>query len=595
VKSNTHNPIVFPSDTYLPDWRAFENGQAVVAVKGESLPAIYDYQEGLHRFQVSGDVWLRTLTVARGGEGNASQHIIAQRSKDGGKTWGDWFDVEPQGPPPSSYGGFFRHSNTGQAYYMYTLGPESDPPLADGSPFRGHRHHIGQIAFRYVNQAGEFSERYILSLPPRAVDTENVFAGRHTLHYGHPVPHTVIGDDGYGWYTKIGPEPLVSDGEAFVVRYKGYAHNDRLDKLEIELLPKGAHGLQHAEAQCICGFAPIFVDGKDWFFKFRSTTGYAGLAESHDLGETWHVGDLTYAPGGQPVKNAESPFGVVHDHEGRTFLTFYNDSYSIGFGSFAARDLVYVSHVQVRDHKLYISQPELLYYRQDRGGYERHSRKRLNPPRLHVTPQGLFGQGSDKLELRRFRVPEAFFDTLAAQWHARGVPQGDLVLDAPTPTTGITAPQLPDPSQGGGFAVSCSVHIEPGTRPRTVILDGLAGKGLRILTWQHDALLFAMSDGRHTVRLTSDVASLPPGVRHQVTIIVDGLPGLLSIVIDGRLQDGGTYKERGTARFGHDFSTINGTPQWYVGPDVQVADLRVHSRFLLTSEAVALHRVMQES
>jgi hypothetical protein len=154
---------------------------------------------------------------------------------------------------------------------------------------------------------------------------------------------------------------------------------------------------------------------------------------------------------------------------------------------------------------------------------------------------------------------------------------------------------LPDPDRGGGFAISFSVCVEPGTPPRTAILDGLAGKGMRVLTWRHDALLFAMSDGRHTVRLTSDVGSLPPGVPHQVTIIVDGLPGLVSIVIDGRLQDGGTYKERGTARFGHDFSAVNGARQWYVGPDVQVAKLRVHSRFLLTSEAIALHRVMQEN
>ena len=513
------------------DWRAFENGTPVVAVGATSLPEVYDYQEGLQEYRVSEAVWLKTVTVARQGEGNASQHIIAQRTTAGGVTWSVWFDIEPEGPPPSSYGGFFRHPLTGRVAFMYTLGPERDPTLADGRPFYGHRHHVGQIVYRYVSDQGEFSERYVLNLPLRAVDRANVFAGAHTLHYGHPLPQVLIGEDGYGWYTKLGPEPYVSNGEAFIVRYVGYANNDRIEELELELLPRGEHGLQPPDAECICGIAPIAIQDRTWLFKFRTTTGHAGLVKTLDGGQTWSVGDLCYAPGGRPVKNPESPFSIVTDHKGRLLLTFYNDSYSIGFGSFAARDLVYLSHLRLVDSDLYVSEPELFYYRRDQGGYERHSLKRLNPPHLIISADGVYGQGSDKLSLRRFAIPERFLDTLASQHTCREIPQEGLILATQAARDGhrrIPAPLLPRLSDGGAFTLTFMVKAEH-ARARSVILDGLAGCGLRVITWRHENLLIAMSDGTQTVRLESDAGSLAGGQRHCVSIIVDGRPGLITM------------------------------------------------------------------
>jgi hypothetical protein len=586
------------------DWRAFENGIPVLAVGATSLPEIYDYQEGLQEYPITATVWLRSLTVARQGEGHASQHIIAQRSTDAGKSWSAWFDVEPEGPPPSSYGSFFRHPVTDQVGLMYTLGPERDPELADGRPFYGHRHHVGQIAYRYVSPEGEFSERYILDLPLRAVDRINVFRGEHTLHYSRPAPQVLLGDDGYGWYTKLGPAPYVSNGEAFLVRYIGYAHNDRIEELELELLPRGEHGLQPSDTACICGIAPIALTEAGWFFKYRTTTGYAGLAVTRDKGSTWTVGDLTYEPGGRPVKNPEGPFGLVHDHQGRAFLTFYNDSYSIGFGSFAARDLVYISHIALAGGDLHVSEPELFYYRQDQGGYERHSRKRLNPPHVVVTDDGVYGEGADKLALLRFPIPERFFDLLATQATTRGIPQEGLILalDAISPEeVTIAAPELPRLADGGAFTLTFSLRIaEP--RPRLVIvgnraafvLDGMTGRGIRVITWRHHNLLFAMSDGRHTVRLESDNGSLQPNQDHQVSIIVDGRPGLVSLVIDGKLQDGGTHRERGAVRFDQDYGDVNGPEHWELGLAGQVGKLYVHARALLTSEAIALQRAIRE-
>ena len=593
---SSRNPYVFPDGGVLKDWRAFENGEPQVAVGTGLLPEGCDYAEGLITCQVSDRTWVRTLTVARDGEGHSSQHIIAQRSLDGGCSWSPWFDVEPEGPPPSSYGSFFRNPVTGQVYTMYTLGPESDPLRADGSPFRGHRHHVGRIAYRYVSAQGEFSERYFLNLPQAEIDRTNVFQGRHTLHYGHPVPELVVGDDGYGWYSKIGPEPLVSNTQAFIVKYCGYASDDRIERLRLELLPSAERGLQGPKSPCICEFQPVVMNDSGWYFKYRSTSGYAGLATSYDLGKTWQVGKLHYSPEGPPVKNPEGPLAITHDGQGRTFLVYYNDSYTVGEGSFAARDRLFISHVKIDHRQVYVSQPELVYYHTDQSGYERHSTRRLNPPAFHVEADGsLVGQGSDKLQILRFRIPETFLDALTGQWDVCGIAPDGLVLDWKAPPAHIPAPELPAPNTGGGFAITLALRLDK-TGPGQVALNGMWDRGVRILTGPKDNLLFVMSDGVRTVRLHSDVGSLTPGATHAITVIVDGLPGMVSMVIDGRLQDGGLEYERGTVWFSHDFAGLDRVDAWAVAPGLngRVKRLLVHERFLLTSEAIAMQRVLSE-
>jgi hypothetical protein len=593
---SSRNPYIFVEGGADKDWRAFENGEPQVAVGTGLLPEGCDYAEGLHTYAISPQTWVKTLTVARGGEGHASQHIIAQRSLDGGVSWSPWFDVEPEGPPPSSYGSFFRHPLTGQVYYMYTLGPESDPVRADGSPFRGHRHHVGRIAYRYVSPRGDFSERYFLNLPQAAIDRTNVFLGKHTLHYGHPLPEVVIGEDGYGWYSKIGPEPLVSNTQAFVVKFCGFARNDRLEQLSLELLPSPERGLQGAESVCICEFQPILMDAGGWYFKYRSTSGYAGLAVSHDLGKTWQVGNMLYNPGGLPVKNSESPLAITRDGQGRIFLVYYNDSYTVGEGSYAARDRLFISHVKIENQQVYVSQPELIYYHTDQSGYERHSTRRLNPPIFNLELDGsLSGQGSDKLQILRFTIPDAFLDALAGQWQARGIPAEGLVLDLVRPAGQIPAPVLPAPNTGGGFAISLALQLDE-SGPGQIVLNGMWDRGVRLLTGRKDNLLFVMSDGQRTVRVHSDVGSLVPGTPHQVTVIVDGHPAMVSLVIDGRLQDGGLEYERGTVWFSHEFEGLDRVETWKVAPDLKgrLERLVVHERCLLTSEAIALQRVLKQ-
>ena len=213
--SDILNPYLFPDPLQRSDWRAFENAKTGLSIIRHDMPSQYAYMEGLNRFIINDSVWLETLTVARVGEGNPSQHIVARKSTDQGIQWSEWFDVEPEGPPVNSYGSFFRHPETGQVYFMYLKGPKEEIPELAKAP----RHHVGKFVFRYVDEKGNFSPAHPFNLPLSEIDRSTVFKGKYLLIYNAPVPRIISGNDGIGWTTKHGPLSSTGNGESYFVRY----------------------------------------------------------------------------------------------------------------------------------------------------------------------------------------------------------------------------------------------------------------------------------------------------------------------------------------------------------------------------------------
>lgn len=325
----TPNPYIFPSTESIIDWRAFENGIPVVSIEGVSLPEKYDYMEGLNEFRINENIILRTLTVARSREGHPSQHIIAQRSTDNGATWMDWFDVEPEGPPITTYGSFVRHLRTGRIFYIYLRGPDEDMYYEKqptdkydiatflgwyrGEPFRCYPHLIGTPVFKYVNDKGEFSDRYNINLPVSEIDNSTIFKGKYFVLYNVPVPRIIQGENSLSWCTKHGPIPRTGNGESFFVLYKNYLNNDHIEELEIELIPATKHGIAHPAFSNAGSFGPIIMGDKYWLFWYRTVYGYIGTATSYDGGLNWDTDVLRYSPEGPPIKNPQGPFCITKD------------------------------------------------------------------------------------------------------------------------------------------------------------------------------------------------------------------------------------------------------------------------------------------
>jgi hypothetical protein len=329
-----------------------------------------------------------------------------------------------------------------------------------------------------------------------------------------------------------------------------------------------------------------------WLFRYRTIHGYIGTAVSQDKGKSWELDVLRYAPGGRPVKSPMGPFGITGDASGNRYFVWYNHSHS-GFDEYVGRDLVYITSFDTIGHDLYLGEAELFHYRKDQLGYANHSHERLNTPSIHVDKKGIYGRSSDKESIRSFSIPAEFLDLLNRQASIREVPGSGLIFSLEEIPSEFRGPVLPDPSENGGFTLSFSIRPET-LVPGQVLLESYGRKGFRIRAGDRQNLVFFMSDGRNEVSLSSDAGSLAAGQPHHISIIVDGYPDLVTMVVDGRFQDGGKEKYRGSRWFDHSFSDLNAREPWNTGnmSPGEVRDLYVHDRFLLTTEAIGLHRSM---
>lgn len=580
------------------DWRAFEDAPLVVgagiATSDLDLPKRYRYIEALGTWPLSENVIVQTLTVAEH-EGHPGQHIITRRSGNGGRTWTAWEAVEPEGPPMSQYGGVVQHPTTGRACFLYALGPEKTVPhLPDGRAYDGpvHTHHIARVACRHVHPDGAMDARRVfLDLPRTAIDRANIYGGAHTFFYTRPEPRMLRANDGLGWYTKLGPRPLVSEGEAFLVVFEDWANNDRLEALRLRLLPEGDHGIRDPHSSCVAEFGPIRVDGRNLFFKYRTTAGYAGLATSGDGGNTFSTGPMRYAHDDRPVKNPQGPLTTFRDDDGRLWLSWYN----LGFRDaehpegihFDGRDLVFLAPVRIRGPELRVGQPELVGYRRDQQGWTGDLRMNC----LRFTERdgdAWLGRISDKRSVRTMRVPAAFLDIVAGQFEACATPCDGLAYVLSPGRDNRQTADAPPLQASRGFTIL--LDLAAPAVPGVVLLDATdaVGAGVRIATNTDGTITLCMTDGTRRLELTSDDdadAAVPP---QHIGVAVDGRARLVGMVIDGRLQDGGARRLRGVARFAsdHDVRCDAGT----VSAHAAVETLRLYDRCLLTSEIVGAWR-----
>jgi hypothetical protein len=156
-------------------------------------------------------------------------------------------------------------------------------------------------------------------------------------------------------------------------------------------------------------------------------------------------------------------------------------------------------------------------------------------------------------------------------------------------------PRLPNLASGGGFTIEMSVILDK-LDDGQVLLDSRNAAGRGICIDVHEkSLRLRMNDGRHAAEWSSDAGLLAAGRRHHVAFIIDGGPKIISVVVDGRLCDGGTERRYGWTHIGeYDPKTrqvekapgdVSGDLRLRSSPAIQT--LRIYGRPLLMSEAIA--------
>jgi hypothetical protein len=124
-----------------------------------------------------------------------------------------------------------------------------------------------------------------------------------------------------------------------------------------------------------------------------------------------------------------------------------------------------------------------------------------------------------------------------------------------------------------------------------VLLDSrdASGKGLLIQTTSHPAVELVLSDGTLTNQWRCDASLLMPNQTHQLGIVVDGGPRLITFVVDGVVCDGGQERQFGWGRFSSALGDVNGEREAKLAPTFRgrLLSLRVYDRYLRNSELIA--------
>jgi hypothetical protein len=90
---------------------------------------------------------------------------------------------------------------------------------------------------------------------------------------------------------------------------------------------------------------------------------------------------------------------------------------------------------------------------------------------------------------------------------------------------------------------------------------------------------------------------LKPNTDHHIVFVVDGGPDVISVIVDGRLCDGGKNGRQGWGRFSRELLNVNGAAEMQVAASgtLKMKRLRIYNRYLRTSEAVGRYRNPEDS
>jgi hypothetical protein len=579
----------------VPDPRNFGNGNAIPVEGYCDQPRIVVTSDG---------TWVCVLTTGPGVEGAAGQHVVAATSADKGKTWSALMDVEPADPERKSAYAVALLTPQDRIYAFYNYNGDAIHTKPDGKPIRDDMQ--GWFCYRYTDdKAKTWSQRYRLPMRVTAADRTNDWQGKVQMFWAIGTPALWDGKAMFG-FSKLG-KYILENGEGWFYRSDNILREQDPGKIEWQLLPDGDYGVRKAEFGSVQEeFDVAHLQAEEWFSVYRTTNGFAASAYSRDGGRTWSMPDaLRYSPGGRIMKQPRACTKIWQARNGRYLLWFHNNgttSYSGGLNA-GSRNLAWLSAGRLKDGFIWWSQPEIVAYVdgelegcsypdfiEDGGRYYICATQKTEARVMDVEPsllQGLWDQETVKGVATNGLVLKLSGEKCAAKATARAPKLAPLWGDIQRRKTRDDGP--------GGLTIDVTVRFAD-LAPDQVLLDSrdAAGKGYALRTGQGGAIHFDMCDGWQAAAWDSDAGLLKTNVPQHLVVSVDGRAKVISFVVNGLLNDGGSQRPFGYGRFSPTFKNISGGREVAIAPDLhgQLRHLRLYNRALRTSEALGNYRAM---
>jgi hypothetical protein len=571
------------------DWRQVETGLEIPKQNYCDQPYVV----------VTGDGnWLCALTTGPGLESKPGQHVVATVSADQGHTWSSLIDIEPSSDQMTSWVTLFKvpsqYPMGGRVYAIYNY--QSKPEATQ---------HGGWLCYRYSDDHGRTwsDNRYRIPIRSTKRDRENVTGGQ--VQFFWCIDKPVSTERGvYLGIPKLRSGVPITGGESWVIHSDNLLSEPDPAKIRWQLLPEGEEGIHSPDLGDVQEEQNIEVlsDGS-LYMVLRTEIGVVAHTISRDGGRTWTIPQPITYPDGRSLRNPRACPKIWKASNGRFLLWFHNNG-AAGWGNSAVRNPVWLSGGVEADGDIAWSQPELLLYSQD------PTLRGMSYPDFIEQDGRIWVSETEKMTARVHEIDSALLDALWSQMTASTVTRDGLLLETGSLSPGdrIEIPKLPS-LQAGGFTVEMWLELEESTPNQTVMSSyGDRRRGFQITTRPDGALRleirdarqrhwFDVLDGPHpednvrslrTFQWDTDPGSITAGTPHHVAFIVDGLANIVSVVVDGRLCDGGDARIQGWSRLNPWFDEINDEGVCRVGEasDARVLRFRLYAGHLATSEVI---------
>ncbi|HUT24921.1 MAG TPA: LamG-like jellyroll fold domain-containing protein [Sumerlaeia bacterium] len=590
------------------DWRDIRAGREIPTETYSDQPYIVRTDDG---------AWLCTVTTGAGHEGQPGQHVISMRSEDRGKTWSDPVPVEPADGPEASYAVLLKVPS-GRVYCFYNHNTDNrrwvaadDPPFPGGKC--GRVDSLGYYVFKYSDDHGRAwsDRRFAIPVREMAVDRENADRGRvrYFWNVGKPFIHDgaayvslhKVGGFGHGFFTR---------SEGVLLKSENLLTEADPEKIAWETLPDGDAGLRAppgggpiAEEQSYS----VLSDGS-FFCVYRTVNGHPACAYSRDGGHTWSAPQYMRFADGRLMKHPRAANFAWRCPNGNYLYWFHNH----GGRDYEDRNPVWLCGGMEANapegRVIQWSQPEIVLYDDDpyirisypdlveEGGRFFLTETQKDKGRVHeIDPrllEGLWGQ---------LKGPSVASDTRPGDGLLLALPEPGRAMPSEVAMPELSPFLARDHAKADygtkdlrqGFSLDLWLRLES-LEPGQVLLDSRAedGRGLCLQTAPRGAVEIALNDGRAENRWDSDPGVIEAGKRRHLTIIVDGGPKVILFVVDGKLCDGGEFRQFGWGRFSPNLRHANGAKVLRIAPHLKgrIETLRIHRRALRVSEAIANFR-----
>jgi hypothetical protein len=483
--------------------------------------------------------WVCCLTVAPGGEGSRGQHVVAVRSTDGGKTWGEVINIETG----HDGGGYVMPLVTpsGRIYGFYNPphGGEKQPKTNEIQ---------GYFCYKYSDDDGQtWSKRYWIPIRRSAWDLqqEAIDTKKGIWCWGIAKPIIESNDVFFPFAITDGVD---GKGAGWIAHSNNILTENNPNKIHWEILPEGRKGIYNPafeptqEEHCL-----LSMNQKDAFVcVYRTRLGFPSISYSKDRCLSWSLPEkMTYA-NGRIIRHPRACPMIWKCENGKYLFWGHNNSHK----SFENRNPVWVSGGIERNGKIYWSQPEILLYADD-------PKLRMSYPDL-IEDNGEYWISETEKELPRIHkidktLLNAIWNRVENDLDGKKNPVSKLGLILETSQQNVSFPKTGTEFHDG-LTIDMKIDSK-GLSAGEILLDNRNENknGFAVTVGENGTFRFEMNGddvrgNRQEISWTSDISQLNGSIQ-RISVIVDNNPRIISFFVDGQINDGNGKRDIGWGRF----------------------------------------------